>query len=156
MIVQGLENYGYTDLARQIALNHLHNVVEVYKQTGTLWENYAPQSIAHGKPSKGDFVGWTGIGPIAFLIEYIIGIRANAPDNVITWHINTTKRVGIENFWFGAKTVSLVCEEANSTGQRHVKVKSTGAFNLKISINGKVKAIKVPAGKSIQIILSGS
>ncbi|HUS72046.1 MAG TPA: trehalase family glycosidase [Sedimentisphaerales bacterium] len=153
MIVQGLENYGYTDLAHEIALNHLHNVVEVYKQTGTLWENYAPQSVARGKPSKGDFVGWTGIGPIAFLIEYIIGIRANAPDNVIIWHINTTKRVGIENFWFGEKTISLVCEEANSTGNRLVKVKSTGAFHLRISLNGKVKAIEIPAGKSMQVIL---
>jgi hypothetical protein len=153
MIVQGLENYGYTDLAREIALNHLHNVVEVYKRTGTLWENYAPQSVARGKPSKGDFVGWTGIGPIAFLIEYIIGIRANAPDNVIIWHIKTTKRVGIENFWFGEKTVSLVCEEAYSLGGRLVKVKSTGAFHLRINFNGKVKAIEVPGGKTIQVIL---
>jgi glycogen debranching enzyme len=152
MIVQGLENYGYTDLAHEIALNHLHNVVEVYKQTGTLWENYAPQRVARGKPSKGDFVGWTGFGPIAFLIEYIIGIRANAPDNVINWHINTTKRVGIENFWFGEKTVSLMCEEANSAGDRLVKVKSTGAFHLRISHNGKVKAVDIPTGKSIQVI----
>ncbi|MHC4283195.1 MAG: MGH1-like glycoside hydrolase domain-containing protein, partial [Planctomycetota bacterium] len=126
---------------------------EVYKQTGTLWENYAPQSVARGKPSKGDFVGWTGIGPIAFLIEYRIGIKANAPDNVIIWHINTTKRVGIENFWFGEKTLSLVCEEANSTGDRIVKVKSTGAFHLRISLNGKVKVIEIPAGKSMQVTL---
>ncbi|MHC4791967.1 MAG: hypothetical protein ACYS8Y_11120, partial [Planctomycetota bacterium] len=69
------------------------------------------------------------------------------------WHINTTKRVGIENFWFGGKTVSLVCEEANSIGDRLVKVKSTGAFHLRISLNGKVKAIEIPAGKSIQVIL---
>ncbi|MHC4691986.1 MAG: MGH1-like glycoside hydrolase domain-containing protein [Planctomycetota bacterium] len=153
MIVQGLENYGYKDLAREIALNHLHNVVEVYKQTGTLWENYAAQNVARGKPSKGDFVGWTGIGPIVFLIEYIIGIRANAPDNDITWHINTTKRVGIENFWFGGKTVSLVCEEADSTGGRLVKVKSSGVFHLRISLDGKVKTIEIPAGKSTQVIL---
>ena len=153
MIVQGLENYGYTDLAREIALNHLYNVIEVYRQTGTLWENYAPQSVERGKPSKGDFVGWTGIGPISFLIEYIIGTRANAPDNMITWNIESTKRVGIENFWFGAKTVSLVCEEANSTRGRQVKIKSTGAFHLRISLNGKVKVIEVPAGEPIQVIL---
>jgi len=78
MIVTGLENYGYKELARKIALNHLRNVVAIFKNTGTLWENYAPQYVSPGKPSKGDFVGWTGIGPIAFFIEYAIGIRADA------------------------------------------------------------------------------
>jgi len=78
MVMAGLENYGYRDLAREIALNHLRNVVAVFKETGTIWENYAPQQVAHGEPAKGDFVGWSGIGPIAFFIEYAIGIRADA------------------------------------------------------------------------------
>jgi hypothetical protein len=36
---------------------------------------------AAGAPSRKDFVGWTGIGPIAFFIEYAIGIKADAPAN---------------------------------------------------------------------------
>jgi hypothetical protein len=154
MVVRGLENYGYRKLAREIALNHLHNVVEVYNKTGTLWENYAPQSTAPGKPSKGDFVGWTGIGPIVFLIEYAIGVRANAADNEITWNINSSKRVGIENFWFAGKTVSLLCEAPDSKGQRLVKIKSSGSFHLRINLNGKEKILEVPAGEPIQIVLA--
>jgi len=57
MVVEGLENYGYAELAREIALNHLRHVVTVFEDTGTIWENYAPQGVAPGEPSKGDFVG---------------------------------------------------------------------------------------------------
>jgi len=153
MVIRGLECYGYLELAREIAQNHLHNVIEVYKQTGTLWENYAPQSTARGEPAKGDFVGWTGIGPIALFIEYEVGVRANAIDNEITWNIKSSKRLGIENFWFGGKTVSLLCEEPNSKGHRLVKVKSTGTFRLRIRLNGKVEDIEVPAGEPIQVTI---
>jgi len=66
MVVAGLENYGQAELARQIALNHLRHVVTVFQKTGTIWENYAPQTIAAGAPARKDFVGWSGLGPIAF------------------------------------------------------------------------------------------
>jgi glycogen debranching enzyme len=153
MVVRGLESCGFRELAREIALDHLQNVVEVYRQTGTLWENYAPQSTSPGKPSKGDFVGWTGIGPIAFLIEYAIGVRADAADNEITWNVNSSKRVGVEDFWFGGKTVSLLCEPPDSEGKRLVKVRSSGSFHLSINLNGRVKVVEVPAGEPIQIVL---
>lgn len=81
MVIAGLKNYGYDRLGREIAMNHLRSVVEVYKLTGTLWENYAPQKVAPGEPCRKDFVGLTGIGPIAFFIEYAIGIKADAPAN---------------------------------------------------------------------------
>ena len=75
MVIRGLENYGYFDLAREIALEHLDRVAEVFHQTGTIWENYAPDSVHQGKPAKGDFVGWSGIGPILYLLEYAIGLK---------------------------------------------------------------------------------
>ncbi len=153
MIVAGLENYGYKELARKIALNHLRNIVAVFKETGTLWENYAPQSTAPGKPSKGDFVGWTGIGPIAFFIEYAIGVRADAVANRITWDIGSPKRVGIERFWFGGKTVSLLCDEIDASGTRTITASSDGGLHLTIKSQGKTKAVQVPANKQIQIRL---
>jgi hypothetical protein len=153
MVVAGLEKYGYQELARKIALNHLQNVVEIFKDTGTVWENYAPQHICPGKPAKGDFVGWTGIGPIAFFIEYAIGIRADAAANRITWDIRSSKRVGIERFWFGGKTVSLICEKADASGIRRLTVHSDGSFNLIIKSDGKTKTVEVPADKQIQLSL---
>jgi len=151
MIVTGLENYGYKELARKIALNHLSNVVAIFKDTGTLWENYAPQYIAPGKPSKGDFVGWTGIGPIAFLIEYAIGIRADAVANRITWDIHSPRRVGVERFWFGGKTVSLICDDVDASGIRRVTIRSDGSFHLVVKSGGKTKTVQVPADQQIQL-----
>jgi glycogen debranching enzyme len=153
MVMAGLENYGYADLAREIALNHLRNVIAVFKETGTLWENYAPQQVAHGEPAKGDFVGWSGIGPIAFFIEYAIGIRADATRNRITWDIRSPERVGVERLWFGGKTVSLVCEKADASGTRTVTVKSDGAFDLAVTSQGKTKTVQVPGGKETQVHL---
>jgi len=153
MVIAGLENYGYTDLAREIAMNHLRNVVAVFKATGTIWENYAPQHVTQGKPAKGDFVGWSGIGPIAFFIEYAIGIRADALANRITWDIHSPARVGVERFWLGGKTVSLICEKADAAGVRTVTVKSDGAFDLAVTWQGKTKAVPIPAGKEIRVHL---
>lgn len=153
MVVRGLENYGYDKLAREIAMNHLDHVVEVYKKTGTLWENYAPQSVSRGKPSRGDFVGWTGIGPIAFLIEYAIGIKADAVANTVTWDIKSPGRVGIERLWFGGKTVSLVCLEPDSGGKRRIRVSGDGSFLVKVIYEGRQQAINIPAHKTVQIEL---
>jgi hypothetical protein len=153
MVLAGLENYGYTGLAREIALNHLQNVVTVFRETSTVWENYAPQRVARGKPAKGDFVGWTGIGPIALFIEYAIGIRADALANKIAWDIHSPGRVGVENFWFGGKTVSLVCEKADPTGSRMVTVKSNGNFDLTVVHQGRTKRVRVLANEQVQLRL---
>ena len=81
MVIRGLERCGKHDLAREIALEHLRMVGEVFRTTGTVWENYAPDAAKPGKPAKGDFVGWTGIVPIVYFLEYGIGLRADAPNN---------------------------------------------------------------------------
>ncbi|MEI8374341.1 MAG: trehalase family glycosidase [Planctomycetota bacterium] len=73
MVIRGLERYGKHDLAREIALEQLRMVGEVFRTTGTVWENYAPDATKPGKPAKGDFVGWTGIVPILYFLEFGIG-----------------------------------------------------------------------------------
>ena len=63
MILRGLGRAGYNDLAHEISREDLDNVVRVYKDTGTLWENYAPERAAQGNRAKDDFVGWSGLAP---------------------------------------------------------------------------------------------
>ena len=50
---------------------------------------------------KPDFVGWGGIGPIALLIENVIGIQPDSIDREITWHMTRTDRHGLNNLWLG-------------------------------------------------------
>ena len=153
MVIRGLEKSGQNELAYEIAMEHLRIVREVFQQTGTVWENYAPDSAAPGNPSGRDFVGWSGIGPILCLIEYGVGIRADAPSNTITWNIRSPRRVGIERFWFRGKTVSLVCEEADAQGRRMARVSGDGAFRLKLICNGVTRSADVTGGKKLEIEL---
>ena len=50
---------------------------------------------------KPDFVGWGGIGPIAMLIEDVIGIQPDVIDKEITWYLNRTDRHGLRNLPMG-------------------------------------------------------
>jgi hypothetical protein len=150
MVIRGLENYGYDDLAREIALSDLDIMGRVFQQTGTIWENYAPDAAAPGKPAGKDFVGWSGIGPILYLLEYGIGLRANAPENELTWHLRSTARQGCERFRFNGHVVSLVAEADPSDAKRLcVTVKSDGAFKLRLLRRGRSQTVHVKTGEQL-------
>ena len=138
MVVRGLERCGKDDLAHEIALEHLERVAEVFQATGTVWENYAPDAVAPGKPAKPDFVGWTGIVPILFFLEYGIGLKPDAPNNRLTWRLASDKRCGCERFRFGGHTVSLIAVPPDASAQAtRVMVRSDGAFDLRIERDGR-------------------
>ena len=71
MILRGLKKYNQTKTASRLAKQYYWAVAEVYKRTGTFWENYAPDFIDKGDSSRSDFCGWTGIVPIAIHKEFI-------------------------------------------------------------------------------------
>lgn len=115
MVLCGLDRYGKFGLSHKIGLNYLNNVVSVFNDTNTVFENYAPCPDEKGRPRKGDpakddFVGWTGLAPITVLFEYVFGIKPDAENNVIRWHINLTERHGVERYPFGRDaTLTLLC-----------------------------------------------
>ncbi|NNE97668.1 MAG: hypothetical protein HKN25_01475 [Pyrinomonadaceae bacterium] len=71
MVLKGLTAVGETDLAKRIARITYNNVAEVYSATGTFWENYSPDLVSFGMPSRMDFCGWTALIPVAVYNEYI-------------------------------------------------------------------------------------
>lgn len=152
MIVKGLEEYGYDDLAEKIAVNHVDNVFKVYEKTGTIWEFYQPDHIGvgiqPGHNTRPDFAGWTANAPIKFFIEYKLGIHVNAPENNIIWKITSTDRVGIKKLWFGGNTVDLICERANSEGQRIVSIKAEKSFRLILKQGQKSLVKNIHKGNS--------
>ena len=117
MVLKGLDKEGYNDLAYEIALNTVENVAKIYKQDGTFYENYAPEVITKGSLSKDEFVGWTGVIPIAVFIEYVIGIRAKATERKLVWHIHRTERHGIKGYPFLKGHLNLICEK-RSAGEK--------------------------------------
>jgi hypothetical protein len=148
MIIKGLEKYGHPDLAREIALNHLELLAQVYEKTGTIWENYAPDHPQHGDPAKSDFVGWSGIGPIMYFLEYAIGLHPDAPHNRLVWQIEPGGRRGCERFRVNGHVVSLMAEPATQGAKGEViHVQSDSPFELEAHFQGSQQTFPVKAGK---------
>ncbi len=114
MVIKGLERYGYDDLAARATERYLQAMYTVYAETGTVFENYAPESFVQGEPSKADFVGWTGCGPIQLLFENVMGLRPDGASNTLTWYLRRTDRHGVQRMKLGRNQVSVVCAERDS------------------------------------------
>jgi len=71
MVIRGLERCGRRALAMRLARQYYWAVAQVFKATGTFWENYAPDALVHGDPAAPDFCGWSALAPIALYREYI-------------------------------------------------------------------------------------
>ncbi|MBL7472019.1 MGH1-like glycoside hydrolase domain-containing protein [Robertkochia sediminum] len=71
MVLKGLTAYGKHELAYDLAVKTYTAVAAVFEANGTFWENYVPDLIAYGMPSKKDFCGWTGLVPVAIYREYL-------------------------------------------------------------------------------------
>lgn len=134
MVLRGLTQCGKNDIAIEIAQNHYQNVLEVYRETGTFWENYAPEYVGRGERSKGDFVGWTGLVPITIFIEYILGIQLDVPNNTIHWYVSNLERHGIENITFKDQKISLVCE-ARQSSQEIPAITTKGCENIHLVVH---------------------
>ena len=150
MVIRGLERYGHAALGRQIALNHLAIMGEVFQKTGTVWENYAPDAPAPGRPAKPDFVGWSGIGPIMYLLEFAIGLKPDAASDTLVWEVAWSKLEGVKRFRFNGHEVSLTAEPAGGDGRLPLKlsVVSDGPFRLVVRHAGREQVYPVAKGQN--------
>jgi hypothetical protein len=134
MVLRGLTASGLDDLAYEIGRNHHDRVMDVFKTTGTFWENYAPESAAPGKPAKKDFVGWSGLGPISVFFEYVLGLRPDVPAGALTWDVRLTEAHGVTNYPWGVDgRVDLFCP-ARKSAKEKPKVEVKSAVPLKVLV----------------------
>jgi hypothetical protein len=122
MVLRGLSAIGQDDLAYEIAVNHHKRVTEVFGETGTFWENYSPENSAPGNPAKPDFVGWTGLTPIAVFLEYIIGLRPIDPlGGTLLWDIRHLEEFGVDRYPLGPNAnISLRCAARTAESEEPV------------------------------------
>lgn len=167
--VKGLESCGFYRLADEIAKNHLENISIVFNNFSpsedkiafeeryedgykTIWECYSPEFPQPGTRwdntfyGRQDFAGWTATGPVALLIENIIGLRVNAAEGRIVWRLNRNDRNGMKNLLFGKEKISLVASEGIE--KRKIEVETEVPFVLEIIRNGKSSSFSVQKGKS--------
>ena len=150
MLLQGLTRHGYADLAYDIARNHHDSVVQVFRDTGTVWEFYAPELDApgerhDGKHARPDMVGWGGLAPVAGLLEYRFGLQPDVPQNRLIWDVREMAAFGVERYPFGADgLLDLTCA-ARSTPQEKpaVTIRSNWAFTLELRWAGGQEIIQI-------------
>ena len=148
MIVQGLIKNNYEDLANDLVEKYLNAISEVYKKTHTLWEVYSPDMYIPATNASGiymvmpDFVGWTGLAPISMLIENVLGIRLNAPEKKIEWHITQKSTHGLKNIHFLGSTIDLVATRTEN-GKMILDIESKGQFDLEIYYKQQKQIVKI-------------
>ena len=146
MVLQALRLHNQDDLAFEIALNHLENVTTVFNQTGTLWENYAPEHATQGAPAKDKFVGWTGVSAITIPIEYLIGLRWQ--DNILIWDVRLTERHGVLRLPIGATDqIDAICQARHTAEEApQIELTTTLSFKLEVRWQNQCYRFDIPAG----------
>ena len=135
MTVKALDAYGDYTLAREMSLKTLSHMYNVYTniEPHTIWEDYSPTEPKPGsyatspKFVRGDFCGWSALGPISMFIEDVIGVKhADAFAATLVCHFPETPkdRVGVQNYRFGDVVCDIIATE------HEIKVKSNRAFTL--------------------------
>lgn len=125
MILRGLEANGFDAMAHEIALSCVDHVTKVFNETGTLWENYAPE-FSHPGVRDGDwmcakdFVGWSGLFPISILYEYIMGIKSDPVHGKLRWDVRLLEEHGIVDYPFGNHPITLRCQARASLDEEPV------------------------------------
>jgi hypothetical protein len=85
MLLKGLRGVDQFRLAHKLAVRHLEQVNEVYQHSDTFWSYYRAEAAVPGADAQPDYIGWTGLSPIAMLIEDVIGLYVDWPLRRITW-----------------------------------------------------------------------
>lgn len=146
MVIDGLWRKGYRDLAEEIADNHYNAVLSVWKDTGTFWEYYAPEKIEPGFMARKDFVGWTGLPPIAIFIEYILGIKSDWSQGSIEWDIRHLEKHGISRYPFGPDgCITLKTDKRRRLSEKpSVHVETNVPFDLTVTWgNGESRTVHI-------------
>ena len=92
---------------------------------------------------------WTALGPIALLLEVVLGFEADALTNTLRWRLPAESGAGVRRLAMGQTTISAVCEDAPG-GARKLNIESNRAFTLEIyPPKGKVQIFACPAGASV-------
>ena len=148
MLLRGLTQTGFDQLAHDMALSHVDNVTRVFEKTATLWENYAPERAAPGDPARPDFVGFSGIGPIAVLLEYVFGLRPDAPANRLLWDLRLLEEHSVEAYPFGKDgLLDLHCAARPTLSAKpRVTVQSNVPVTVQLKWHGGSSTIVMPAG----------
>lgn len=151
MVIKGLQRVGNEGLAAYFAEKYYKAFLRAFALEGDIKQALAPDTNVMSGFSRA--VGWGGLAPVALLIEDILGIRAHAPSNQVTWSVRTLERHGIEDLRFGSNRVSMVCESRkNQNDPCKITVECDHGFSLVVGIPSGTVRNEVGAGHTSLVI----
>jgi hypothetical protein len=115
-----------------------------FEATESIWEHFAPDAGGEGR-GRHDFVGWTGITPVAVLFEYVLGLRSEALRDELVWDVRRTDEHGAYRYPFGkAGKLDLVCDARGSVNDRpNVRIASNVPFKLRLIWSGGEEVLEI-------------
>jgi hypothetical protein len=132
MIVRGLLELGRPGLARNIALEYLRAMVAQLRRQGALFAACSPgRDWGVGEADT----ALAGIGPIAMLIEAVLGMRADAPTNTLFWAPQLSSRHGVNHLRFGDTVASVVCAARAPRRDYVITTEANRPFTLAVATN---------------------
>lgn len=136
MVIKGLEAYD-PEFAFEAALRHIAQMSTVYQRFDPsafahkmplltdrniarngdgrreIWEAYSPTQAAPETRWDGEllvrqkFCGWSGLGPIALLIENVLGLEIKGIENTLVYRPRLLEEHGLEGFMVAGTRVDL-------------------------------------------------
>jgi Trehalase len=116
MILLALNKIGEYKLAFDISQKMFNLVSEVFQNTQTIWEAYAPEFVADSPQFasgiktdtvRRDFIGWSGLYPTTILMEEVLGIKVSSLKKTVTWKLFLKQNHGIKNISIGNGKLDL-------------------------------------------------
>jgi hypothetical protein len=145
MVLRGLQIAEQPALASKLAVNHVEAVCRVFEQTGSFWNNYAPEEIGPGDPAVVDRSGQTPAALIAMVLEDILGLSVDWPLRQVTWRrfLDRTEGYGVRNLPLGNEgSVDIIGTD------EVVRIRTDSPFTLAVHDSRQVIQAAVPAGNS--------
>jgi hypothetical protein len=171
--IEGLWRAGEGALAREASESHIDHVARAFatpptdeariapderdREYRTIWECYSSEAATPATRwdntyySRHDFVGWSGLGPIALRLEHAIGLHVDAAAGRVTGSAARAARDGVRHLPWGADgRVDPVAEpRANASEPLTVRATSDAPFTLEVRRPGRPPAtVGVCAGET--------
>ena len=101
--------------------------------------------LAPGDPARRDFVGPGGLPPIGVFLEYVLGLRPDAPARRLVWDVRLTERHGVKRYPFGADVwLDLSCAPRHAPDERpRIEAKATAPVELELRWGGRSEVMRV-------------
>ncbi len=151
---KALSFYGYWEQAHQLAWRDLDMTYQSYATSGALGENYYPdQPRIYG----GTNLTWSSAAVLVGVVDFLIGLSADAPHDSLTWHMFLTEPNGMRNLHFGDNIVSVTAaRRASAAGPAVVTVSTDSPFTLNVVIAGNTYSKTYPAAGTYTDTFGGS